>query len=310
MKEQITGTADALQSRMHERIDRHVPEPVQRFVRWLRSDDFFSTSSSLAYYALMSIPPMVLVALWVAGGFLSDEALERLGSEVDEQSPGDLPVGEVLAALIEVATTVGVLSVLGALWPATAYGAALGRAFRAVTPRAQRRVRGMRGRLFALAIIALLPLAVFAGVAVLYLGPQLLPGTGWWLTAAFALAAYAIVVVVVAVIFLLYRMRDTKPHDVVFGAFLAATLMAVATGGYLVHLRFFADFESNYGASGLATLVLLALWLMIVNACLIIGYRVMLRRALLRAGRRGDREAAQEAERATEPDSGRQPTGR
>ena len=304
MREKVESTAKGAHDGVHRRIDRYVPEPVQRFVEWLRSDDFFSTSSSLAYYAMISLAPMVLVALWVVGGFVDDATLETLGSDVDESSPDQLPVGDVIRSLIEVATTVGILAVLGALWPATAYGAALARALGRITPDQERRVQGLQGRLFALAIVGLMPLAVFAGLALFFLGPRLLPDAGAWLPAAFAVGSYLVVLVVVAVIFTLFRLVDTRPSDIAVGALVTATLMAVATGVYLVYLELFADFEENYGASSLATTVLLGLWLMVVNAMLIVGYRIMLQKALRRdAGRTPDGERAADDDRSPDPHS-------
>lgn len=278
--------------RRWDRVLRGTPAPVRRFGGWLRSDDVVSTSSSLAFYALVSIPPMVLFAFWVASGFISDAWLEQLGSQIDESSPDELSVGGVVLALIDVATTIGVFSALAALWPASAYGAALGRAFETVTPTVQRRLPTMRARLLTLVVVALLPLVVVGGVGLLYLGPRLLPWGGWRTTAVGAVGALAVVLVLVGVLFLLFRMHDTAPADVAVGAALTTTLMAVVTGGYLLYLRLFADFESRYGTSELATLVLLALWLLLVNASLIVGYRVMLGRALRRASERESASAA------------------
>jgi YihY family inner membrane protein len=304
MRERLARTKQEAHEGVHRRIDRVVPEPIQRFVGWLRSDDFFSTSSSLAYYAMISLAPMVLVALWIVGAFVPDETLENLGSDVEQSSPDQLPVGDIVRQLIEVATTIGFLSVLGALWPATAYGAALARAFSRITPDQERRVQGMQGRLFALVIVALMPLAVFGGLALFFVGPRLLPDAGAWLPIAFGVGAYAVVVAVVAVIFTLFRMTGTEPSDIVVGSLASATLMAVATGVYLVYLEFFADFEENYGASSLATTVLLGLWLMVVNAMMIVGYRLMLHKALHRDAERnpdgpisGDREEESAASR-------------
>jgi len=303
----VTGARDHAADRVHRRIDRWVPEPVQRFVAWLRSDDFFSTSASLAYYALVSLAPMVLVALWVAGAVVGDEALEGLGSGVDEEAPDQLPIGDLLRSLIEVATTVGFVSVLGALWPATAYGVALGRAFGRITPDEERRVRGLKARLSALVIVGMLPLLVLSGIALLFVGPRLLPDAGPWLTVVSALAVWVGVAVLVAAVYTLFRMRDTTPGDVAVGALVAATLMGVATGGYVVYLELFADFEENYGSTGLATAVLLGLWLLLTNAMLLVGYRLMLRKALLRGAERGRDVDEEQAEQAAEPDAGREP---
>ncbi len=53
------------------------------------------------------------------------------------------------------------------------------------------------------------------------------------------------------------------------------------TAGYLVYLQF-ADSPQRYGATGLATAVLLGRWLLLTTAALLIGYRLMLRSAARR----------------------------
>lgn len=255
-----------------------LPLPVRRFGRWVRGPEFFTVSSSLAFYAMISLPPMVLIAFWIAGAFVDEAALQGLGSEVDGQTPDQLPVGEVLVELIDVAGRTGPLAAVSAIWPATAYGAALARAFTQVAPDSERQIRGWRGRLLALVLIAVLPVVVFSALAALYLVPRLL-GSGWELTALLGVGAFAVLTLVIALVYALFQLRDTRWQDVAVSALLAAGLVALATGGYLVYLEFFADFSERYGTTSLATAVLLGLWLLLANAVLLVGYRVMLRRA-------------------------------
>ncbi|OMQ14626.1 hypothetical protein A7K94_0215270 [Modestobacter sp. VKM Ac-2676] len=255
-----------------------------RFGRWVRGPEFFTVAASLAFYAMISIPPMVLIAFWIAGAFVDDPTLEGLGSQVDGQTPDQLPVGEVLRALIDIAARAGPVAVVSAAWPATAYGAALARAFTQVAPESERRIRGWRGRLLALVLIAVLPLVVFSALAALYVVPRLF-GTGWALTALLGLGAFTVLALVIALVYALFQLRDTRWQDVAVGALIAAGLVALTTAGYLVYLEFFADFSDRYGTSSLATAVLLGLWLLLGNAVLLVGYRLMLRRAIRRQER-------------------------
>jgi uncharacterized BrkB/YihY/UPF0761 family membrane protein len=257
-----------------------VPAPVQRFLGWLRSPEFVTTSSSLAFYALVSLPPMVLLGFWIAGWFVDESALADLGTEVDSRSPDALPVAEVLRALIEVAARTGPLAAVAAVWPATTYGAALARAFTAVAPDAQRRIRGWRGRLLALVLIASLPLVVFCSLAALYLVPQVV-GEGPVLTVALGAGVLLLLGMLIGLLYSLFRLHDTGVGDVVVGAAVASGLVGLTTAGYLVYLQF-ADFTQRYGATGLATAVLLGLWLLFANAALLVGYRLTLKRAARR----------------------------
>jgi hypothetical protein len=92
---------------------------VQRFGRWLIGDELFTTGSSLAFYALLSLPPMVLIGLWFVGVFVDDGSLQSLGQDVEGQAPDALPIGDVVRSLVDVATQVGWLSILAAVWPST-----------------------------------------------------------------------------------------------------------------------------------------------------------------------------------------------
>ncbi|MGY2128601.1 YihY/virulence factor BrkB family protein [Blastococcus sp. SYSU DS0617] len=259
------------------RAYERVPEPARRLLAWLRSPEFVTTSSSLAFYAMISLPPMVLLGFWIAGWFVDEESLADLGAEVSSRAPDDLPVADILRALIDVAAQTGPLAAVAAIWPATTYGAALARAFSDIAPEAERRIRGWKGRLLALVVIAALPFAVFSGLATLYLAPRLL-GAGGWLQLALGLGAVTVLGLLIALVYGLFELRETRWHDVAVGAATAVGLVTLTTAGYLVYLEF-ADFTQRYGPTALATAVLLGLWLLLGNAALLAGYRLMSRRA-------------------------------
>ncbi|MGY2082198.1 YihY/virulence factor BrkB family protein [Blastococcus sp. SYSU DS0539] len=273
---------------------RRLPTPLRRFASWLRSPEFLTTSSSLAFYAMVSLPPMVLLSFWVAGLAVDESALQDLGTEVGDQAPEQLPVADILRALIDVAAQTGPVAAVAAIWPATTYGAALARAFSAIAPESERRIRGWKGRLLALVIIAVLPLAVFSGLATLYLVPLLL-GAGPWLRLALGSGTVLVVGLVIALIYGLFELWETRWQDVAIGAATAVGMVALTTVGYLVYLEF-ADFTDRYGPTALATAVLLGLWLLLGNAALLAGYRVMSRRA-----RRRQRSAPEDGAPRTGP---------
>ncbi|UOY01696.1 YihY/virulence factor BrkB family protein [Blastococcus sp. PRF04-17] len=250
---------------------------MRRFVDWLRSPEFVTTSASLAFYAMISLPPMVLIGFWIAGWFVDESALQELGGEVDEQAPAELPLADVLEGLIEVAGRTGALAAVAAVWPATTYGAALARAFSTIAPEADRRIRGWRGRLLSLVVIATFPLLVFSGLAATYVVPRLV-GQGIGLTAVLGAGALALLSGVIGLLYSLFRLRDTGWREVATGAGVATALIGLSTAGYLGYLQF-SDFTERYGTTWVATAVLLGLWLLLGNASLVVGYRVMLRRA-------------------------------
>lgn len=299
--EQVRGAAESARGR--------VPEPVMKIWRWLSGAEFYLTSSSLAFYALISLPPMSLIALWAVSGFVDVDVLRQLGDEVSEGAPDEFEIGEVVAGLIETATSVGWVSVVTALWPASAYGAALAKAFGMIAPEAEREVQGWKGRLLALVLIAVLPLVVFAGIAVAFVVPQLLDVDGLAFQAMLVAAAALVYFLVVLAIYALFQVRDETTLDLVVGAALATGGQAVLTVGYLLYLVVGADFEETYGQTALAAVVLLGLYLLFSNAVLLSSYRYVLRRCRLRegprtGGHRADDDAGpREAEPAEEVDA-------
>ncbi len=274
------GSVEDRLSRRYQRI----PQPARRLVAWLRSPEFVTTSSSLAFYAMISLPPMVLLGFWIAGWFVDESSLQNLGAEVTSGAPDQLPVADVVRALIDVAGQTGPLAAVAAIWPATTYGAALARAFSDIAPSAERRIRGWKGRLLALVVIAVLPLAVFSGLATIYVVPRLL-GAGSEVQIALGVAGIVVLCCIIALIYGLFELRETRWHDIAIGAMTAVGLVALTTAGYLIYLEF-ADFTQRYGPTVLATAVLLGLWLLLANAALLAGYRVMSRRAGRRAAGR------------------------
>ena len=68
-----------------------VSAPVQRLVGWLRSPEFVTTSSSLAFYAMISLPPMVLLGFWIAGGSSTSPRSPTLAPRWTADLPTDFP---------------------------------------------------------------------------------------------------------------------------------------------------------------------------------------------------------------------------
>jgi YihY family inner membrane protein len=264
-------------------VRHHVPEPVRNLATWIRSDEALSTAASLAFFALISLPPSALIGLWIAGAVAGEARIETLGERVASMAPGDLEADNMIVGLVDVATTLGWVSVLAALWPATAYGADLARAFDRLTPTGRRPLDGIRGRVLVIVVIALLPLLVLAALLLVLFIPQLMGEELALRLAGYAVAAVAAVAAMTGFLALLYDLFS--PADVGYraaltgGAYAAGAITAISIG-YAVYLRVGADFTDRYGSSAFATVILLGLWLYLTNGALLGGYKT----SLLRAG--------------------------
>lgn len=280
-------------------LERWLPRPAARVVGWARSDEFLLTAASLAFFALVSLPPTALIAFWIAGSVAGDERVRQLGDQLAAAVPQQASGDTLLVQLVDVATALGWTSLVAAVWPATAYGAGLARAFDRLTPSGRRRMDGLRGRALVVLLIALLPLLVLGALLLVVLGPRIAGEAALVRLLALAAAGALALVTMTAILGLLYALFS--PTHVGAGAAArggawAAAAVTLISVGYAVYLRVGANFEERYGSSAFAAVVLLALWLYLANGALIVGYKVALQHADARAwherewpsGSRGD----------------------
>ena len=265
-----------LWSRAVTAVTERLPDPVGRVFDYLRDEDVLMISAGLAFYALVSVAPLVIIALWATSMIVGDGAVQRTGQELARLAPGKLGLDKAFTQVAQTGTDIGVWAIAAALWPATAYGSGLARAFNRVSDRA-RELPGLKGRALAFLLMAALQIVVLAGLAVALVGPRLL---GEGLLAAVAGWAGAAVVgflSIAAMTGLIYRVYDTESESWTGIAQAAATVAAgisLLSLGYVVFLQVGTNFEQRYASSGLAAVVLLAVWLFLANALLLVGYRL------------------------------------
>ena len=260
-----------------DRAIGRLPGPLNRLLTHLREEDLLFLSAGLAFYALVSVAPLVIIAFWLTSLVVGDDTVHRTGEDLARLAPAKLGVDRAFERVADTGTGLGVLAVLAALWPATAYGAGLTRAFDRLAGES-RELEGLRGRGLASVLVLVLPAVVLAGLAVATVGPRLL-GKGALATAAgWALGLALGFLVVASLAALIYRLFTPEAISwgrIVRGAATAAGGVSLVSLGYAVFLQVGADFEKRYATSGLAAVVLLAVWLFLANALLLVGYRVM-----------------------------------
>jgi membrane protein len=153
-----------------------LPHPVRGLVARAREREILLRSAGLAFYAVVSIVPLALLVVALASLILGDQRIQEVSRQFGEIAPKDLGIDELILRISEQSTRLSVVSFIAGLWPATAYGSGLVRAFDHLS-RKQRSAEGFRGR--GLALLVLLPLFVLGGVLGSYLGWTAL-GTGAW----------------------------------------------------------------------------------------------------------------------------------
>jgi membrane protein len=278
MSERVGDVAQEIGSRVDDGYERHkqrLPPTLQMFVDEARESELLLFAGGLAFYGLISLAPFVVLGFWMAGGIVGEDGLERLGERLDEIAPGGATPSNTIESLADVGTGVGLGALAVALWPATAYGSGLVRAFDRISHRPDRSVQGLRGRAKALLFVVLLPVFILGALGAAYFGAALfddgvqLMVLGW---IAALILGFVAAFVALGVIYVVFGPDHLEPKAVAQGAGAAAGVIAVMSLGYVVYLGQGADFEERVAGTGLATLVLLSLWLYLANAILLGGY--------------------------------------
>jgi YihY family inner membrane protein len=260
-----------------ERLVELLPGPVRDVVRRIQGDDVLILAAGLAFYALVSLAPFVILVLWVLSLLTSDAKVQELADQLARLAPNRLNLDEGFRRVAELGVRMGLGAFLALLWPATAYGAGIRRAFERLSPEARREARGLRGRALALALLGVMPPLALAGLVSSYLATTILGDGilalvgGWVLALVFGFIASW---VTVAAIYLIFRPRPMPSSRLARGAATAAGSISVLSLGYVLFLNLATDFEQRYATSGLAAIVLLALWLFLANALILVGYEV------------------------------------
>src|SRR5206468_3982473 len=148
--------------------------------------------------------------------------------EIRRVAPKNLGAGEALQRVADLGSRLGIASIVTALWPATAYGSGLERAFDRLGPTADRRLEGLRGR--GLFFLVLLPTFVLGSLAGSFLGTVALGRTGVAKIVGYALAFFTGFLAASAAVVLIYRIFPPKRlawTDVLRATAVAATGISV-----------------------------------------------------------------------------------
>jgi len=260
----------------------------RRSVVAARADNVFLYSAALAFYGLVSVAPLVVVALWVTGLLVGPTQIHHVATELARVTPEALGADRALERIADLGTGLGLLAVAAALWPATAYGSALVRVLDRLS--GHRGTGGLRRRGAALLLVGLAPVLILAGLVASYAGTvglgespaEIAIGLG----AAFVFGFTATTVAVAFV----YRVFPRAPLDwrqSTRGAVTTSAAISMLSVAYVTYLRLGANFQRRYASDALAALVLLGLWLFAANTALLLGYRAARRRS-----RRSDDQSA------------------
>jgi YihY family inner membrane protein len=292
-------------------VDRacdRLPPTLAALVRSVREKEVLLYAGGLAFYGLVSIAPFLVISFWIAGFFVDEDGFRQLGEQIDDMTPSGTNMSGAIQSLATVGAGIGIGALVSALWPATAYGSGLVRAFDRVSEHGERDFKGAHGRLRALLFVVLLPAFLLGALGTSYVVAGLF-GDGIWLTllawAAALVAGFVAAFLAIGTIYLVFGPGLMEARAIATGAGAAAAALAVTSLGFVVYLGQGADFEERVAGSGFAAVVLLSLWLYLANVILLLGYAL----ACSASGDTPDPTEGSAGAERDEPDQGSESAG-
>ena len=233
----------------------------------------------MAFYGLISVAPLVVVALWITSLVVGPTQIHDAAAELARVTPEALGADRALERVADLGTSLGLAAVAAALWPATAYGSALVRVLGRLT--GDRDATALRSRGAALLLLCLAPVFVLASLIASYAGAATLGDTPVQIVVGLAVALVLGFAATLVIVTFIYKVLPRTPLDwraAIKGALIAAASISVLSVAYVAYLRLGANFEQRYASDALAAVVLLGLWLFAANTALLVGYREARRR--------------------------------
>jgi len=220
---------------------------------------------------------LTILTIWIASVVMGDDAIRKLADAVRTVAPQGLGADKAITKVARTGASVGLPAAIGGLWPATAYGSGVTRAFVRLSAKRKQEFKGLRGR--GLLLVGLLPLFVLGGLVGSFVGSTVLGDGGLEKVAGLALALITGFVGVSAATLVLYKIFP--PESMSWraagkGTAAAASGISVLSLLYTIYITQASGFTDHYASAGIAGLVLLGLWLFLSNIMLLFGFLVAL----------------------------------
>lgn len=261
---------------------------VRDVVGCVRGHDVALYAAGVTFYAGVAAVPLLLIAIYLAGAAVGQDTVRELARDLTALLPRNLGAERTASRLADAGSRLMAVEALLALLPASLYGEGLVRAFDRLSVAGERGRRSLRGRLGSLALVALSPVLLLAGLAatsgLTFLlgdgpGPRLL---GVYL--AF-LVGWLVISVVLAVAYRGIAPERPGARALAWGALGTGSMLSGTSLGYVLFLGIELPLGRAYGGSQvLAGVAVTGLWLYLLHVMVLLGYVVTLRIAA-RGGR-------------------------
>jgi len=254
---------------------------VRRTVAEFREDGLTDWAAALTYYGLLSLFPALLALASLVGFFADPQDITDVVLDVAPASAADALSGpiESITSNTGAAGVALVLGLAGALWGASGYIGAFGRASNVIyetregRPFWKLRPIQILITLVMVLLIALVTLAIaLTGPVVDSVGGTL--GIGSGALDVWDIAKWPVLAAVVVLMFsILYwatpNVRPRRFADVVPGVAISLVVWLVASAGFALYVSRFGSYDRTYGTLG--GVVVLLVWLWLTNVALLLG---------------------------------------
>ena len=257
---------------------------ARKTLREVSGDQCTDLAAALTYYAVLALFPTAIALLSLVGifgqGSKTVDTLLRVVSEA-----GGSSVAQTLRPTLEtLSQTPGaglalILGLLGALWSASGYVGAFGRAMNRIYGIGEGRPVWILRPVMLLVTLVLVVLVAVAVLALIVSGPltQSLGnalGLGSAAVLAWRLAKWPLLLIVaVVIVATLYyatpNVKQTKFRWLSIGALVAIVVWALLSLAFGFYVANFSSYNKTYGA--LAGVIVFLLWLWLTNLALLFG---------------------------------------
>jgi membrane protein len=277
----------AVSRRWHFRSKQELTEILQRSVRASLDDHITNIAAALAYYAFLSIPAALLVALGLFSVLADPSAIQtlvdKLGSVMPEQAT-ELIEGSLtrMSENTRSGFTVLVIGLVFALWSLTGAMQNLMWALNLAYDREESR-GFVRRRIIALVMVTFAFLGFVLMVGVLILGPHFSAWFGealeaetpvrWgWLLGQWPLLIVGLVVVFAGLLYFGPDVEERRWSFLTLGTAIAVVAWLLVSAAFAIFVSQFGSYNKAWGS--LSAVVVMLVWLWLSSLALLFGAEV------------------------------------
>jgi membrane protein len=257
---------------------------LRKTVREFSDDQCTDLAAALTYYAVLAVFPAAIALTSLLGLVGQGTSSVQTVLDVVGDLGGSAMVDSVRDPLLEISRSQGaglafVLGLLGALWSASGYVGAFGRAMnRVYEVQEGRPIWKLRPVMILLTLVlvvlaaAVLLALVLSGPVADSVGDALGVGSGLvlvWNIAKWPVLLLAVVLIVALLYYATPNVRQPKFRWVSPGAFLAIVTWAVVSAAFGFYVANFSSYDKTYGTLG--GVIAFLLWLWLTNLALLFG---------------------------------------